>query len=158
PWLLALRRPEADLQCQAALTIVLAHKDGVQGLEVAVEPLLQVLEQPDHHPFARLAAARALVELDARQIAPKLFDQAKAGDLRMREIIEPALARWNYRRAGEIWQERLDRAETSKADLLLAIRGLEQLRESKATSRLTELVHSVDTSWPNRLEAARALG
>jgi HEAT repeat protein len=157
PWLVALGRPEADFQCQAALTITLAHKDGVSGLEVAVEPLLNVLEHTDHR-FARLAAARALVELDARQVARQLFEQAKGGDQRMRDIIEPALARWDYRPAREVWLGRLRRPDTTHADLLLAIGCLEQVREVEATSGLAEIVHSVEASWPTRLKAAHALG
>src|SRR6266481_8528856 len=40
-WLVALRRPEADYQSKAALTIALAHKEGMNGLEAAVPPLLE---------------------------------------------------------------------------------------------------------------------
>ena len=46
PWLVALKRPEADLQRQAAVTIAVAHKNGVPGLEVTVVPLLEILEKP----------------------------------------------------------------------------------------------------------------
>ena len=157
PWIVALRRPEADLQRQAAVTIALAHQHGLLGLEAAVDPLLMVLEKPGH-PFVRLAAAQALVELDARQAAGPLFEQAKAGDQRLHDIIEPALARWKYRPAIELWLERLGRPETSKADLLLAIQGLGQLEEPRAVPRLTELLHSSDEPWVVRLEAAHALG
>src|SRR5205085_671274 len=83
PWLVALKRPEADLQRQAAVTIAVAHKKGVPGLEVTVVPLLEVLEKPDHHRLARLAAARALVELDDRQVGPCLGPDSH-GRLRVR--------------------------------------------------------------------------
>src|SRR6266702_3172537 len=50
-WLVALGRPEADYQCRAALTIVLAHQEGMKDLERTIHPLLEILEQPNHHPF-----------------------------------------------------------------------------------------------------------
>jgi HEAT repeat protein len=178
-WLVALGRPEADYQCRAALVIVLAHKEGVKGLEAAVEPLLEALARLDSpagpnniapsnpsdsgtgsspNALIRLAVARALIELDARQTAPQLFLQTQGGDRRLRELIEPALARWTFRPAVRVWLERLRRPDMSAGDLLLAIRGLAALRESKATPFLKELVHSTEVPWPTRLEAARALG
>ena len=45
-WLVALRRPEADYQCRAALTIVRAHQEGMKDLERTIHPLLEILEQP----------------------------------------------------------------------------------------------------------------
>src|SRR5260370_7059764 len=59
-WLTALRRPEADYQSRAALTIVMAHQAGMKGLEVTFDPLFQILAAPDHPPFARLAGPAAL--------------------------------------------------------------------------------------------------
>jgi HEAT repeat protein len=178
-WLVALGRPEADYQCRAALVIVLAHKEGVKGLEAAVEPLLEALAGLDSpagansiapsnqsdsgtgsspNALVRLAVVRALIELDARQTAPQLFLQTQGGDRRLRELIEPALARWTFRPAVPVWLERLPRPDTSASDLLLAVRGLAALRELKATPFLKELVHSTQVPWPTRLEAARALG
>jgi HEAT repeat protein len=182
-WLVALHRPEADYQCRAALTIVLAHQAGIQGLERTVAALLEVIEQPNHHALARLSAARALVELDARQAAEPLLRQAKAADHDLRDLIEPALAAWKYKPAREMWLERLSRAErqepgakganqadsrfeesegailiSDNGDFVLALRGLAALQEAEAAPRLAKLVDSDQVSWPNRLEAARALG
>jgi HEAT repeat protein len=178
-WLEALERPEADYQCRGALAIVLAHQVGIKGLEAAIDPLLASLarldqaERPTSNGSAsqseigtgsspktlvRLALARALIELDARQAAPQLFEQTQSRERRLCDLIEPALARWEFRPAGPVWLERLGRSDTSAADLQLAIRGLAALRELKAGPPLKNLVHSALTSWPMRLEAARALG
>jgi HEAT repeat protein len=157
-WLLALRRTEADYQCRAALTIALAHQEGMKGLEVTIDPLVEILERPDHHALARLAAARALVELDARQAAPSMLRQAETGDHDLRDLIEPALASWKYREARDFWLKRLSQPDAPSGDLVLAIRGLVALGASEAASRLVELVDSDQVSWPIRLEAARALG
>ena len=110
-WLVALRRPEADYQCRAALTIVRAHQEGMKDLERTIHPLLEILEQPNHHALARLAAARALVELEARPAAAPLWRAAMAGDHDLRDLIEPALAAWKYQPAREVWLERLARME-----------------------------------------------
>src|SRR5229473_3147621 len=109
-WLVALGRPEADYQCRAALSVVLAHREDIKGLEAAVDPLLEALARIDSPAdesdsassvqgdtgssaklLVRLAIARALIELDARQAAPQLFQMTRGGDRRLRDLIEPAL-------------------------------------------------------------------
>jgi len=157
-WLIALRRPEADYQSRAALTIVMAHQEGMKGLHVTIDPLMEILAGPDHHPLARLAAARALVELDVRRAAEPMLTQAKTGDHDLREVIEPALTSWKYQPTRELWLERLRLPDPPSGELVLAMRGLAALRELEAASRLSELVDSPEVSWPVRLEAARALG
>jgi HEAT repeat protein len=161
-WLEALRRPEADQQCQAALTIALAHRYGIKGLESAVAPLLEVLERQDQHPSVRLAAARALIELDAREAADRLFPLAESGERDLRDLIEPALAHWDYQAVRAVWLERLASrrlpAGQASDGFLLAVQGLGVVREEKAVGPLRDLVFSHEVSSPVRLEAARALG
>jgi HEAT repeat protein len=178
-WLVALGRPEADYQCRAALAIILGHKEGLKGLQAAIDPLLDALKQlerperengdlspghgdrgtgSDSNALVRLSVCRALIELDARQAAPQLLEQAQKGNRRVRDLIEPALARWDYRRAGPMWLARLRRMDINAGDLLLAVRGLAALREPEAASPLKDLVRSDKVDWPTRLEAARALG
>jgi HEAT repeat protein len=157
-WLVALQRPETDYQYRAALTIILAHQADYKGMEAAIDPLLEALVRPNQKEVVRLAVARALIELDARQSAFQLFQQAKEGNQDFRNLIEPALAQWNFRPAGKTWLERLGRPDAIDGDLVLALRGLAALKENEAIPRLTELIHSQDASWPLRLEAARALG
>src|SRR5262249_53251073 len=94
-WLEALARPEADLQRQAADAIARAHALGMPGLREAAPPLLAALEAPDAHPVARLACARALITLDARQAAPALMALARSGGFEAARLLEPALARWD---------------------------------------------------------------
>jgi HEAT repeat protein len=157
-WLKALQRPEAEMRYRAADAIALAHRRGFKGMETTVAPLVTVLDQPDQHPTVRLAAARALVTLEARAAAPSLFKQAQTGDVPLREIVEPALARWDYRPARALWLERLGDGATPHRALLLAMRGLATVREGQAAGRLREMVLSGRTPGPVRLEAARALG
>src|SRR5262245_16727409 len=92
-WLRALERPEADLRCKAADAIALAARHGAKGLESTIAPLQDALDIADQHPAVRLAVAKALIELDARKVAPSLLQQALMGGNDLREIVEPALAR-----------------------------------------------------------------
>jgi hypothetical protein len=157
-WLAALKRPEADYQYQAALTIVLARQHGMKGLETTVAPLLESLERVDQQPRVRLAIARALIELNARSAAGALFDQAQLGDGSLRWLVEPTLASWDYKPAREVWLQRLRQLEYSNDDLLLAVNGLGTVGDARAKSRLRALIFSQDAPAPLRLEAARALG
>jgi len=157
-WLRALGRPENDLKCQAAATIALAHRRGMPGLETTVGPLLRALDQDGQHPTVRLAVARALVTLDARQAAPNLFRHAQTDGIDMRNLVEPALARWDYRPARAAWLERLNQPGLPGYGWLLALRGLGAVREAKAVPRLRELTLAPATDPIVRLEAARALG
>src|SRR5262245_14727996 len=93
-WLQALARPESDYKWHAAAAIAQAHRRGMPGLNAAVEPLQRTLEQQGAEASVRLAVAQALIELDARQSAPVLFAHAQSDGADMRNLIEPALARW----------------------------------------------------------------
>jgi hypothetical protein len=48
-----------------------------------------------------------LIALDVREAAPGPSQQAQAGSIELREIVEPALARWNYRPARVVWLDHL---------------------------------------------------
>jgi HEAT repeat protein len=156
-WLRALERPEKDLKRQAAATIALAHQRGMPGLETTVTPLLRTLDQPEQHPTVRLAAAHALITLDARQAAPSLFAHAQTDGIEMRNLVEPALARWNYEPVRPVWLERLKQPVPPGRAWLLAIQGLGWVREPKAVPRLRGLLLTPTTEPVLRLEAARAL-
>jgi hypothetical protein len=69
-WHKALQHPEADAQREAADSITRAHQLGMPVspslAKDLVAALTEVLEQPKQHPVTRTAAARALVQLDAR--------------------------------------------------------------------------------------------
>ncbi|HEY2839343.1 MAG TPA: HEAT repeat domain-containing protein, partial [Pirellulales bacterium] len=106
-WLAALERPDADTRYRAAATFALARERGMTGLEAAIAPLTRELNRTDQHPAVRLAAARALVALDARDAAALLLKQSESGGAELREIVEPALAKWDYKPARAIWLERL---------------------------------------------------
>src|SRR5262249_20661027 len=144
-WLRALERPEADLKCQAAQAIALAHRRGVKGMEATIGALSAALDRPDQHPSARLAIARALVTLDARPSAPLLLRHAEAAGGNLRDIIEPALSRWEYGPARDVWLKRLQGNGSSLRDLDLAMAGLAAARDERAAASLLRLVEAPPT-------------
>jgi HEAT repeat protein len=157
-WSRALERPGAEMKCRAAQAIIEAHHLGVKGMETTVPALLAECEKTDEPLAVRLAVARALVELDARQAASSLFRQVQTGDGDLRDAIEPALARWDYRPARQVWLKRLREPTTPHRSLVLAIRGLAAVGEKEAINRLLEIVMDRQVSGPIRVEAARGLG
>ena len=156
-WLAALARPEADLQRQAAGAIARAHRLGMPELSDAAGPLLATLEEPAQRAAVKLAAARALVEIDARQAAPVLAAHGATDGVDMAQAVEPALARWDYRPLRAVWLARLDDPRTPQRLLVLAIQCVRAAEETKAAASLRRLALDPDAAPDLRLEAARAL-
>lgn len=154
-WVEALGRPEAEYKCQAAQAIARAHERGLPGMAVTAGPLARELDRPDQHPTVRLAVTRALVTLDARDAAAALA-RAAARDLDLQELVDPALARWDFRPARAGWIERLAGPPFGRGTVL-AIRSLGAVREENAGPRLRELAVSRSVPAAIRIEAARAL-
>jgi HEAT repeat protein len=155
-WSEALSRPEVHMRASAAGAIAQARRRGLAGVEAAAGPLRTALERKDEHPAVRLAVARALVALDAKAAAPGLL-AAVRNDAGLREVVEPALARWDHRPARADWLERLRNPQTPPRSLVLAIEALQTVREEAAAARLGELARSAEPVSV-RLAAARALG
>jgi HEAT repeat protein len=156
-WVQALERPEVDLRCKAAQAVAEASRRGVKGLETTTGPLRAALDRLDQDPAVRVAAAQALIALDAREAAPSLLRHAQSGGSDLGNLIEPALARWAYRPARVAWRERLGEPSAAPWGLTLAARGLAAVGEGPDGDRLRELVLADRVPEPVRLEAARAL-
>src|SRR5262245_46694236 len=106
-WLRALDRPEADMRLEAGRAIVRAHGHGVKGLATTAPSLRNALDREKAAPV-QLGLVRALIALDDREAAPLLFRAAQAGDRHLRDLVEPALAKWDHRPARPVWLQRLD--------------------------------------------------
>jgi hypothetical protein len=159
-WHKALQHEEADVQREAADSITRARQLGMPIspalAKELTEALSQVLDQPKQHPVARTAAARALVELDARGGSALLARHAASGPIELTQIAEPALARWDYQPQRAIWLQRL--SQGSRPTLLhLAAQGLAIVREEQAIGDLVRLARSGREPASTRLAAARAL-
>ncbi len=157
-WITALERPEIDMQRMAAETIARAHQSGMPDLIEAVPALEKILLAESSHLASRFAAARALIVLDSRKSSPQLFQASQAFGADIRQLIEPALAAWHYDPAGPMWKTRLESPGTKRRDLVLAIRGLAELREQSAISTLIAIASDAGREADVRLEAAAAIG
>lgn len=156
-WIECLARPETDLKREAAETIARAHKRGLTGLDAAVAPLAARLEDKQESPSVRLAAARALVVLEAREKAGLLAETAADDGLQMSLAVEPALARWNYAPARQRWLARLRDGASPAALRKLAIAGLGTTRTAAALAPLKSIVLDPAEAIDLRLAAARAV-
>jgi HEAT repeat protein len=157
-WLKALAKQEDELKCKAAEAIALAHARGMKGLDMAIEPLRSNLDQSPPNSVVRLVAARALIALDAKQTAPTLFKQLESANPQLREIIEPALSKWDYKPARGVWLSRLEAANSSPQSLVLALHCLATVKEDKAFSSALELALNESIPPSIRLGAGRTLG
>jgi HEAT repeat protein len=157
-WLQALARPENDLKRQAAAAIAQGRQRNVPGLEAAIAPLVQTLELPQVDLSVRLAAAQALIELDARQAAAQLFAHSRKDGIDMLNLVEPVLARWGYEPIKAVWLQRINQPGLAGRSWVVAMQGLAELQEVKAIPRLRELIFSPLTDPIIGVEAARALG
>lgn len=155
-WQQALAKPESELQRMAADTIAAAHRAGMKGLEDTTDRLLELLQQESLEPTVRRAVINALIALDAKQSAKPLTDGLPTGTLDVARIVEPALARWDYAAAREMWRRRLNDPETERARLQLAIQCLGDVRDADAVSEILRIVKDANAEVPMRLRAARA--
>lgn len=157
-WFQALARPEADLQHRAADAIADAHRIGTPGLDEAKPILQKIVAAENTNPTARLAVARALVVLDARESADTLFAASQKFGTDLRQLVEPALAKWKHQPIRKVWQQRLDDPESRHRDLLLAIHGMGTVGEGSAVPALLLIVHEPLRPMAARLAASRAAG
>ncbi|MCH5377396.1 MAG: hypothetical protein JJ992_25835, partial [Planctomycetes bacterium] len=154
-WITALRSDEADLKQEAAFALVWAAGHGMTGAEPAIEPLVANLS--DERLSVRLSSARALTVLEARSAGVPLFERAQKDGLEMAQIVEPALARWEFPPIREVWRARLRDDSVSTASRLLAIRGLGKVRDPQAAAELQAMAIRADGDLVERLAAAEAL-
>ncbi|MEK6261594.1 MAG: HEAT repeat domain-containing protein [Planctomycetota bacterium] len=157
-WLEALSRPEQDMQRMAADTIAKAHEVGLPGMEEAVPVLTKLLTADGSLPATRFAAARALMALKATHAAPSLFEAAQHHDAELRQLIEPALAEWDFQPIRSVWLDRLENRSTRPRETVLAIRGLARVNEIKALVGVRKLVLDKLQRPDIRLESATAAG
>jgi HEAT repeat protein len=155
-WLEALKRPEADMQRMAADAIGRGHLAGVADMTDAVPRLVEIVIASETHPVARLAAAQALISLGAKVAAPQLAETSEHFGADLRQIVEPALAKWGYEPIRGVWLNRLTTPATRRRDLLLAIDGLAMAGDKSAVAALLEHVHDILRTPDVRSAAARA--
>lgn len=156
-WLSVLERDNADLKRKVIESIVRAYRLGMPGLKETIPVIEETLSDTSQHPLVRLSAARALVVLDARVSAPLLSKYISTAGGNARQFVEPALARWDYEPARDVWLARLADPGFLRRPLLLAINGIATVGDTRATATLLELATNREQPADIRLEAARTV-
>ena len=156
-WLPALKRPEADYRRRAAEAIGRAHELGMPRMAEAAPELLSLLASRDEHRLVRMAAARALHQLDGDQAAPILLEDIRGNDYDMVLVADAALAHWKYDAAAEVWMRRLEDLSAPRAIVVSAIESLAIAQITHAASALVEIAIDRSVEKALRLSAARAV-
>ncbi|MEL6105813.1 MAG: hypothetical protein AAFU85_07250 [Planctomycetota bacterium] len=158
-WTKALDRTEDSELLRATIdSIVIADQLTMEGLDVFIPRLVELLETEDLEHSVRRSAAAALIRLNARDQAKILAEQATQFGESLSELVEPALAVWKHDPMEAVWLQRLDRAEAGRRALIRAMRGLGELQSTKSVASLVGFVENSSAAQGVRLAAARALG
>ena len=154
-WLQAASHSEKDLRYEAVMAIARAHSRGMPGFEDTASRLAEMLDSEEADHVLRLAAARALIVLNAQESAPLLRNHCDRLDLA--KLIEPALAEWNDAAMHSVWLARLNEKSSRPGLMVLAIQAAAKNRLSEAISPLRQLLLDPTSAPHIRLEAAQAL-
>ena len=155
-WREALRHSETDLRQELISVLEQLHRDGIDQTDFA--PEVRALINDDVHPTVKIAAASLLVELNDEASAKLLFRMIKPGRIEFSQIVEPALARWNYQPAISLWNKRLMEKQVRRTHLILAIECLEIVNDTSVVNRLLEIALDPNSQSSFRFPAARAVG
>lgn len=156
-WLKVLERNDPELRRLAAGAIGDAHEQGMPGTDAAVAPLLATLNATDQDVKVSIAAAEALIKLDAEQAAPLLLKLNETHGGAVAQLLDPALAKWDYKPARELWNSRI--ADSAAPAVLRgsAMTSAAAVGDATALSAMRELAQPGRPA-ALRLAAARAIG
>lgn len=157
-WRQALARPEADSQRLAAESIAGAAQRKYADFQEVKPELVKLLSAEQVHPATSFAVARALIALEAQDAAAVLFEASQRQGSELRQLVEPALAKWKFPPARTLWLKRLATNGTPLRELVLAIRCLRAAEEDSAVEPLLVIAHDSFRPHAARLEAARSAG
>jgi len=160
-WLASLKRPDVETRRRAAYEIGLAAEKGMKNLEVLVRPLIEQMDAPDAHPVLMLAAAEALIQLDAKAAAASFLmhnergaasgvirgdtvgkDGKPAGGnagIEFALLTDAALAKWRHEPAIAVWMKRLTDPATPRTVRVSAITQLAAVKHAPAIEPIKAL-------------------
>jgi HEAT repeat protein len=75
-----------------------------------------------------------------------------------RQLVEPALAEWDFQPIRQVWRDRLQQEATPRRELILACEGSGRVRDEQALPALLSIVHAAQRPRDVRLSAAKAAG
>lgn len=158
-WKQALERKEDSELLRVTIdSIVIAHQLTMEGLEVFIPRLVELLQEGDLEHSVRRSAVAALIKLDARDQAEVLASQATRFGESISEVVEPALADWQHAPMEAVWLDRLNQGVAGRRAMIRAMHGLGSLQSSEAVGPLVDFVENRSAAQGVRLAAARGLG
>ncbi len=147
---------DIELLETAALSLARVAEGKMQSIETATDILVKHLQSHTNRRI-RFACARALANSESTSSAAALLKLDSETDDAERLWIDPALARWKYGPAADVWKKRLiDDSQTAVA-VSLACEGLAALNDSQASEALRTVLNNRRSAFEKRLAAAKAL-
>lgn len=157
-WMRALKRPNPGLQRASLDALSLAHHRGMEGCDVAIPVILEILESEELPLATRRAAIKTLVQLEAKQTADLLANQCVTFGPALSPVCEPALIAWKSSALKDTWLKRLDDPQTHPLQLKYAIEGLGAIKETAADDLLRQWLQQPTATQTVKLACAQALG
>ena len=158
-WSKALDHDESDLRRQVADSIARASSRNMDGLEVMVPKLVRLLGAEETHDQVRRSVARALIAMDSRDSAEALFAASQTDDRFLSELIEPALAAWDYQPARSVWRVRINELDEHESiRTRVAARCLAVVKDKDSGETLVQLASDSSVPLGLRKEFAIAAG
>ena len=155
-WKSVLGSKDRELRRNALLSIGQAHEGGYDDFSDLADDVQATFNRDDLRPITRVDAARTLVILDARAAASDLMK--RLNDPGIRQIAEPAFARWDYEPAKSMWMKRLVQPDrVPRSQLILAIQCLGQAKSAGAKNECRKIAMSSRFDVGLRMAAARTL-
>ncbi|MBI1338510.1 MAG: hypothetical protein GC164_16325 [Phycisphaera sp.] len=155
-WVEALSSPETWVRVSSAQTIAKAYARGMD-VTAGIEPLAALLTSDQAPREARLAAAKALAEIDARTQADALYATLDKLGQDDRVIVEPTLDRWGYAPIREDWLKRLSDPQAPITLRVIAAQGLGNTGDERAVEPLRTRVFDTLAQPGLRIGSAKAL-
>jgi len=145
-----------EVQETAALSLARVAHEKLQDISISNDILLQHLES-NSNLRVRFACARALVNADVPQSAANVLKLNEHASDAQRLWIEPALARWKFAAAADIWKQRLAADSETTVAVSLACDGLAALGDPDALDLLRSVLHGKLLPYEKRRAAAKAI-
>lgn len=159
-WMESLDHKENDLKLEIISSIEEVHLAGSDQSESA--PKFRSMVSKDNHHLVNMALVSLLVSLDDRESADALFGLLNPGRIEISQIVEPALAKWQYGPIIDVWKTRLknhfEKGNIRHSLMSLALDGLRTNHDEESFELLKRLVESTRENPRFRLAAADAIG
>ena len=155
-WLNALGSKDNEIRIDAVQTMRLAAQKELPGLEVVIDPLIEVVADTENVKTVRYTAASVLVLIDASKAKNVLLDGIRNGEYEMSVIAESALAKWKAEEMLDIWRARMDSPKSGTL-LRFAFEGLATLGTNEDRQALVRFSTQSSNSNALRIDAAQAV-